>query len=155
MPVSPRERVRDALAGRSVLLVLDNCEHVVDEAAAAAQDLLRNLPGARVLATSREPLGVPGEAFVDLGPLPAADGAELFTRRMRAASGAQPGGDEAALVESIVRRLDGLPLALELAAAKTRTLTLAEIDQGLDDRFALLASGPRVGEARQIGRAPV
>ncbi|MGP3533796.1 ATP-binding protein [Microbacterium sp. RD1] len=145
---SPRERVHDALAGRSVLLVLDNCEHVSDEAAAVVTDLLRGAPGTRVLATSREPLGVPGEAFVEVGPLPSADGAELFAQRVRAASGSVPAEADAAVVDSIVRRLDGLPLALELAAAKTRTLTLREVDQGLDDRFALLSAGPRAAQAR-------
>jgi predicted ATPase/tetratricopeptide (TPR) repeat protein len=145
---SARDRVAEALAGRSVLVVLDNCEHVSAEAAGVALDLLGSAPGSRILATSREPLGLAGEAFVDLGPLPGDDARELFTRRVRAARGTPPGGDEAAAVDRIVSRLDGLPLALELAAAKSRTLTIAEIDSGLDDRFALLATGPRALEAR-------
>ncbi|MDQ7879351.1 ATPase [Microbacterium sp. QXD-8] len=145
---SARDRVVEALAGRSVLVVLDNCEHVSAEAAGVALDLLGSAPGSRILATSREPLGLAGEAFVDLGPLPGDDARELFTRRVRAARGTPPAGDEAAAVERIVSRLDGLPLALELAAAKSRTLTIAEIDSGLDDRFALLATGPRALEAR-------
>lgn len=143
-----RDRVLAAFAGRNVLLVLDNCEHVSADAAAIALELLYALPSARVLATSREPLGVPGEAFVNLGPLPAADAEELFAQRVRAARGAAPTPAEAQLVTRITRRLDGLPLALELAAAKARTLTLAEIDDGLDDRFALLATGPRVADPR-------
>lgn len=148
MPASARDRVVDALAGGRGPLVLDNCEHVSLEVADVVADLLRTLPELHVLATSREPLGVPGEAFVDLGPLPLPDAVELFAQRMRAASGRSPDSGDAALVERIVSRLDGLPLAVELAAAKTRTLTLAEIDRGLDDRFALLSSGPRAAERR-------
>ena len=88
------------------------------------------------------------EAFVDLGPLPQADAVELFARRVRAARGSVPTAAESERVGRIVRRLDGLPLALELAAAKTRSLTLAEIDEGLDDRFDLLAAGPRAADPR-------
>lgn len=146
--LSPRERVLTALAGHLVLMVLDNCEHVSAEAAELAVDLLGALPGLRLLATSREPLGVPGEAFVDLGPLPDEDAIEMFRRRVRAARGATPSAADADVVARIVRRLDGLPLALELAAARARTLTLGEIDSGLDDRFALLASGPRTADPR-------
>ncbi|MFH8251287.1 ATP-binding protein [Microbacterium sp. B2969] len=147
-PTSSRQRALDALAGRPVLIVLDNCEHVSGEAAEVALALLRATPTARLLATSREPLGVAGEAFVDLGPLPADDAIELFSRRVRAARGEAPAPRESDAVERIVRRLDGLPLALELAAARARTLTLAEIDEGLDDRFALLATGPRTADPR-------
>jgi predicted ATPase len=147
-PTSSRQRALDALAGRRVLIVLDNCEHVSAEAAEVALALLRATPAARILATSREPLGVAGEAFVDLGPLPADDAVELFARRVRAARGTGPEAGESDIVERIVRRLDGLPLAVELAAARARTLTLAEIDDGLDDRFALLASGPRTADPR-------
>lgn len=143
-----RERVLEALAGRSTLIVLDNCEHVSAEAAAVALDVLHSAPGSRILATSREPLGLAGEAFVDLGPLPPGDARELFSRRVRAARGAPPSPEEAEAVGRIVARLDGLPLALELAAAKARTLTIAEIDAGLDDRFALLSNGPRAAVAR-------
>ncbi|MCW3492404.1 ATP-binding protein [Microbacterium sp. SSM24] len=147
-PMSSRQRALEALAGRRVLIVLDNCEHVSAEAAEVALALLRATPAARILATSREPLGVSGEAFVDLGPLPAVDAVELFSRRVRAARGAGPEPGEGEVVDRIVRRLDGLPLALELAGARARTLTLAEIDEGLDDRFTLLASGPRTADPR-------
>lgn len=145
---SARDRVLEALTGRTALVVLDNCEHVAAEAAAVALDLLRSAPGARILATSREPLGLAGEAFVDLGPLPSDDARELFSRRVRAARGTPPDAHDEEAVARIVTRLDGLPLALELAAAKARTLTIDEIDSGLDDRFALLATGPRAVEAR-------
>ncbi len=147
-PTTARERALDALAGRRLLLVLDNCEHVSESAAAVALDLLRELPAAQLLATSREPLGLPGEAFVDLGPLPEPDAIELFARRVRAARGHAPEAALAEVTARIVRRLDGLPLALELAAARARSLTLTEIDAGLDDRFALLARGPRAADPR-------
>ncbi len=142
------DRVIEALRGRSVLLVLDNCEHVSAAASAVAIEVLTTLPGVRILATSREPLSVPGEAFVDLGPLPMADAVELFSRRVRSARGSAPSPEDEPTVGRIVRRLDGLPLALELAAAKARTLSLAEIDAGLDDRFALLSTGPRAADPR-------
>jgi predicted ATPase/tetratricopeptide (TPR) repeat protein len=145
---SARDRVLEALTGRTALIVFDNCEHVSAEAAGVALELLRGVPGTRLLATSREPLGLAGEAFVDLGPLPSADARELFWRRVRAARGTPPAAGDAEAVARIVTRLDGLPLALELAAAKARTLTIDEIDSGLDDRFALLATGPRAIEAR-------
>ena len=148
VPASPRERTLQALRGRDVLLVLDNCEHVAGAAAAVARDILLAAADVQILATSREPLGVTGEAFVDLGPLSAAEGDELFSRRVRAARGTAPSRDEMPEASRIVERLDGLPLAIELAAAKTRTLTLAEIDRGLDDRFTLLKSSARVGDAR-------
>ncbi|KRA25508.1 ATPase [Microbacterium sp. Root61] len=147
-PTGARDRVLESLAGRSLLVVLDNCEHVSAEAAVVALELLRGAPGTRILATSREPLGLAGEAFVDLGPLPERDALELFEKRVRAARGTAPASADAEAAARIVRRLDGLPLALELAAAKARTLTLAEIDEGLDDRFALLGTGPRGIEAR-------
>ena len=147
-PTTPRERVLEAVAGRDVVVVLDNCEHVIREAAEVAQTLLLRTPGLRILATSREPLGVVGEAFVDLGPLPALDADELFARRVRSARGIPPSPDERETAASIVQRLDGLPLAIELAAARARTLTLAEIDAGLSDRFALLANGPRLSPGR-------
>ncbi|REC97699.1 putative ATPase [Microbacterium sp. AG157] len=142
------ERVAEAVTGRRVVIVLDNCEHVIHEAAEAALALLRMSPGVRVLTTSREPLGIPGEAFVDLGPLPPEDAATLFAQRVRSARGRVPDDDERETAQRIVRRLDGLPLAIELAAARSRTLSLAEIDAGLDDRFALLSNGPRLSSQR-------
>ncbi|BDV32131.1 ATP-binding protein [Microbacterium terricola] len=148
LPSGSRERTLLALEGRTVLVVLDNCEHLSREAAEVAVDLLQSVGTARVLATSREPLGAPGEAFVALGPLPDDDADELFRRRVRAARGTAPSDAEADAARRIVRRLDGLPLALELAAAKTRTLSIAEVDEGLDDRFALLATGPQAIEPR-------
>ncbi|KTR93228.1 ATPase, partial [Microbacterium testaceum] len=147
-PATSAERVAEAVSGREVVVVLDNCEHVSREAAEAALTLLGMSAGVRVLATSREPLGIPGEAFVDLGPLPPSDAGELFARRVRSARGSEPRADERDTAARIVQRLDGLPLAIELAAARSRTLELAEIDAGLDDRFALLSHGPRLSSER-------
>ncbi len=163
-PASSRDRTVEALAGRDVLMVLDNCEHVIDSAAAIAQDLLSALPRLRILATSREPLGVPGEAFVGLGSLPHPTDAEigsktssellafaaleLFCQRASSARGTALGDDEVAGAARICARLDGLPLAIELAAAKLRTMGVDEVLEGLDDRFTLLTGGYRTALPR-------
>ncbi|WP_344202334.1 ATP-binding protein [Pseudolysinimonas kribbensis] len=140
---TPAERVIAALAGRDVLLVLDNCEHLIQVAALAAHELLQALPRLHVLTTSREPLGVPGEAFVPLGPLDPLAAQTLFDDRVLAARGRAIDQDEQDAATRIRERLDGLPLALELAAAKARTMTIGEIADGLDDRFGLLSGGLR------------
>jgi len=116
----------------ATVLVLDNCEHVLDAAAALAERLLDAAPPLRILATSQAALDVDGEAVVELAPLHLDDAVELFTRRA-----ARPGtaGD----VHDLCRSLDGLPLAIELAAARTRTLSVVEIARRLDDRFVLLS----------------
>ena len=141
--VGTEERVIAARGGRDLLLVLDNCEHLVDEASHVVAELLRALPRLRVLATSREPLGVVGEAFVAIGALERPDALELFERRAVAARGRGFDDEERRLASMVCDRLDRLALAIELAAARLRTMTLAELASGLDDRFALLASGPR------------
>lgn len=143
-----RDRAVALLAGRDALLVLDNCEHLVDAAATVVHDLLTALPRLRALATSREPLGVEGEAVVPVGPLTDDDAARLFADRVLSARGSSLAPEELPAAARIRERLDGLPLALELAAARTRTLGLDELDAGLDDRFALLASGPRTALPR-------
>jgi predicted ATPase/DNA-binding SARP family transcriptional activator len=132
--------LRDArdLAAFAGLLLLDNCEHVL----AGAADLADALD-ARVLATSREPLGVPGEYVLPLGPLPDADAVRLLTERATAAGGTA-GGDAAELC----RRLDGAPLAIELAAAALRTLSVDQLLERLDARLDLLVSGPRTAPER-------
>jgi predicted ATPase len=139
----PRERIVDALAGRDVLLILDNTEHLTESAAAIAVDLLGVLPRLRILATSREPLGVPGEAFLPLGPLVFPHDVELFAERAEAALARPLDADELQGAAQICTRLDGLPLAIELAAARVRTMSIDEILRGLDDRFTLLARGRR------------
>ncbi|MEU9386311.1 BTAD domain-containing putative transcriptional regulator, partial [Streptomyces sp. NPDC048279] len=137
-------------ARRSQLLILDNCEHVVEAAAALAETLLTHCPGLTILATSREPLGVPGESVRPVEPLAPEQAHRLFEERAAAvrpdAHGAP--GDRTA-VDEICRRLDGLPLAIELAAARLRLLTPRQIADRLDDRFRLLTSGSRTLLPRQ------
>ena len=116
-------------------MILDNCEHVLDAAAALAVRLLDAAPGLRILCTSQVPLDVDGEAVFELAPLALADAVELFTRR--AAGPACGRADDA--VHDLCRSLDGLPLAIELAAARTKTLSIEEITRRLDDRFSVLS----------------
>ncbi|MFF4246275.1 ATP-binding protein [Streptomyces sp. NPDC001822] len=157
VPQDPTGRLVEHLSHRSrqrpFLLVLDNCEHVIDAAAALAETLLTRCPGLRVLATSREPLGVPGETVRPVGPLPPDPAHRLFAERARAvrpdfAPDTGAGGDPEAVAE-ICRGLDGLPLAIELAAARLRLLTPRQIADRLDDRFRLLTSGSRTVLPRQ------
>ncbi|WP_282793366.1 BTAD domain-containing putative transcriptional regulator [Streptomyces sp. CC224B] len=146
------ERLLAALEGRELLLVLDNCEHVMDDAARTTALLLGVHPGVRVLATSREALGITGEALCPVPPLAAAPAARLFGERAAAVrpdfadQAALP--ERAALVGSVCAALDGLPLAIELAAARLRTLTLDELAARLDDRFRLLSRGDRTKAPR-------
>ncbi|MFC5658326.1 BTAD domain-containing putative transcriptional regulator [Streptomyces nogalater] len=137
-------------APRGLLLVLDNCEHVIGAAAALAETLLTRCPGLTILATSREPLGVPGESVRPVEPLVPEQAHRLFAERARAVrpdADAVLGDTEA--VAEICRRLDGLPLAIELAAARLRLLTPRQIADRLDDRFRLLTSGSRTALPRQ------
>jgi predicted ATPase len=146
--VDPAAAVAEAIAGRGVLLVLDNCEHVLDGAADLVDRVIHSEPGARVLATSREPLGVEGEQVIALGPL-GPEAVELFADRARLAVwDFELSDDNAADVARICERLDGLPLAIELAAARIRSLSPAEILQHLDRRFELLARPRARGEER-------
>jgi predicted ATPase/DNA-binding SARP family transcriptional activator len=154
-------RLIDALAGRRCLLLLDNCEHVIDAAARLADELLAQCASLRIITTSREPLGIVGETLVAVPPLPQpATGAQpqdamahpavaLFADR---AVAVQPDFvvDEhtVAPVVEIVRRLDGLPLAIELAAARLRSLPVDEIAARLSDRFKLLTGGSRTAMPR-------
>ncbi|MFG2548579.1 BTAD domain-containing putative transcriptional regulator [Streptomyces sp. NPDC048581] len=148
----PVERLAEHCGRRRMLLILDNCEHIVEAAARLVEELLERCPALTVLATSREPLGVPGELLRPVDPLP-----EPFALRLLADRGAaaRPGfridADEgtAAACAEICRRLDGLPLAIELAAARLRMLTPRQIADRLDDRFRLLTSGSRTVLPRQ------
>ncbi|WP_234383930.1 ATP-binding protein, partial [Streptomyces sp. NRRL WC-3723] len=137
-------------APRSHLLILDNCEHVIGAAADLAETLLTHCPGLTILATSREPLGVPGESVRPVEPLVPEQAHRLFAERARAVRPDADGvlGDTGAVAE-ICRRLDGLPLAIELAAARLRLLTPRQIADRLDDRFRLLTSGSRTVLPRQ------
>ena len=161
---SPVEVLVDYLASRRVLLVLDNCEHLIAEAANLAQTLLHGCPHLRILATSREILDVDGEAVVALAPLTVPDptdraalsalaGYEAVTLFVERAGAALPGFrlSEANrdAVARICARADGLPLALELAAARVRALPVEQIAAGLSDRFALLTRGRRGAPTRQ------
>jgi predicted ATPase/DNA-binding SARP family transcriptional activator len=119
------------------VLVLDNCEHVADAAASTAMRILDAAPGLRILATSQVALEVDAGARYELAPLELADATELFIRRAVAQRGTRGAVDEAAVLD-VCRSLDGLPLAIELAAARTKTLPLDEITRRLDDRFAVL-----------------
>ncbi len=163
-PADAADRLVDALRTRRLLLVLDNCEHVIDQAAELAGRLLRGCPGLRVLATSREPLGLPGEVVWTVPPLDVPDLAaepdpaelagspavRLFvTRAAAAAPGFSLTAGTAQAVAVICRRLDGIPLALELAATRVRALGVAELAARLDDRFRLLAAGRRDAPERQ------
>ena len=147
LPPDLATRTREALAGRRTLLVLDNCEQVIDAAAALTADLLATVPSLAVLTTTRVPLLLPGERIHALQPLdPATDAALLFTER---AAAARPGVLlDHDTVERICTHLDGLPLAIELAAARLRSMTLDELDRRLDDRFAVLVGGDRTAPAR-------
>ncbi|MUL41462.1 AfsR/SARP family transcriptional regulator [Streptomonospora sp. PA3] len=158
----PSARLAAALADRALLLVLDNCEHVLAAAAELAARLLEECPRLRILATSQETLRITGERVHPVAPLalpPENAGAEeaigypsvrLFAER---AAAAQPGfavdDGNAADVVAVCRALDGLPLAIELAAARARALPPAEIARRLDDRFALLGRGNRAAPAKQ------
>ncbi|KUM79677.1 AfsR/SARP family transcriptional regulator [Streptomyces curacoi] len=140
-------------APRSRLLILDNCEHVIGAAATLAETLLTHCPGLTILATSREPLGVPGESVRPVEPLPPDQAHRLFAERAAAVrpdtdAVLSDGRDQEAVAE-ICRRLDGLPLAIELAAARLRLLTPRQIADRLDDRFRLLTSGSRTVLPRQ------
>ncbi|MFC8199417.1 BTAD domain-containing putative transcriptional regulator [Streptomyces sp. NPDC057298] len=136
-------------APRSQLLILDNCEHVIDAAAELAETLLTHCPGLTILATSREPLGVPGESVRPVEPLLPDPAHRLFLERAAAVGPGSGVTDDPAAVDEICRRLDGLPLAIELAAARLRMLTARQIADRLDDRFRLLTSGNRTALPRQ------
>jgi non-specific serine/threonine protein kinase len=155
------QSVADATASRHLLLILDNCEHLVDEVAEVVASLLAAAPDLRVLATSREPLRVEGEARYPLGPLAVPeegiedhpvgdfDAVALFVER---AQRVDPGfclEKAQDTVADIVRHLDGMPLAIELAAARVAGLGLAEVRDQMRDRFRLLVGGPRAAPARQ------
>ncbi|HEX2317092.1 MAG TPA: BTAD domain-containing putative transcriptional regulator [Thermomonospora sp.] len=144
------ERVTGALRGRRALLVLDNCEHVVEPVAALVALLLRTAPNVHVLATSQVPLSVGGETVWSVPPLEQPSAVRLFTARARAAAPDVVLDERnAAAVAAICRRLDGIPLALELAATRVRAMPVEELAARLDDRFRLLAAGNRDAPPRQ------
>ncbi|MBF8186590.1 tetratricopeptide repeat protein [Nonomuraea sp. K274] len=143
----------ETIGGRRVLLLLDNCEQVIGECAELCRALLGRCPGLTILATSREPLRVEGETVWRVPPL-SVDGAEseavrLFVARAAAARpGFEPTEETRPLVVELCQALDGLPLAIELAAAMVRVLSVGQLVERLDDRFRLLAGGARTAPAR-------
>ena len=155
------DAIVEMLRPRSSLLLLDNCEHLVEPVAGLVTRILREAPAVSVLATSREPLAVPGEQVWSVAPLPTAfdpdsdtavtdiPAVELFANRARAADPDFALDDQTApIVAEICRRLDGIPLAIELAAARVRSLGVAEIASRLDERFGLLRAMRRGSDPR-------
>ncbi len=156
------DTVVEAVGGRSLLVLLDNCEHVIGACAKLADALLRGCPNLALLATSREPLGIGGEHVYrvpslgvpadgdDAGAIRASEAVRLLADRA-AAQGVPLAGDEPAaeVAGRICRRLDGIPLAIELAAARLRVMPAAELEARLDERFALLTGGSRAALPRQ------
>lgn len=148
-PADTTTRLLAALGDRDVVLVLDNCEHLVDDVAVLTQRMLEAAPRLRVLATSREPLAVPGEVLHPVESLDTVAAVRLFADRAAAvAPGFVLDATTEPVVAEICARLDGQPLPLELAAARLRTLSLTEIAARLDDRFRLLTSGARTALPR-------
>ena len=157
------ESVARAVGGRHLLLVLDNCEHVIDAAANLAETLTRLCPRTTIVATSREVLRIDGESVYRVPPLdvPALGQAapdtimqysavELFVARTKALNaGFSPDAEDLASIAAICRHLDGIPLAIELAAASAAALGIAQVAAGLRDRFALLTRGRRTALPRQ------
>ncbi|MBR7829355.1 winged helix-turn-helix domain-containing protein [Actinospica sp. MGRD01-02] len=167
--VDPRERLHSLVAERRMILILDNCEHVLDAVADLVDKLLAAAPGVRVLATSREPLALTGETLCPVASLalppeaatdltveapPAESAAEYAAVRLfvERAGSVRPGfqltAANAEPVVRICRALDGIPLAIELAAARLRSLTAQQVADRLDDRFRLLSSGSRTALPR-------
>ncbi|MFD5557125.1 BTAD domain-containing putative transcriptional regulator [Streptomyces sp. NPDC127068] len=143
------DRLGRALRERRLLLVLDNCEHLVEAAAEVVARLLAGAPDLSVLATSQEPLGAVGESVRPVAPLAAVDAEALFLARAAVPPGFAGDPENARAVSALCARLDGLPLALELAASRVRSLGVHGLLARLDDRFALLSGGPRTAPERQ------
>jgi len=149
-PRSALAQLAEYLSGRGALLVLDNCEHLVDACAELAAELLSAAADVRVLATSRQTLGVTGEYVFTVPPLAPREAAELLRERTAAVRpGFEVTGVNAAAVARLCTGLDGLPLAIELAASRMRTLSVQQVADRLEDRFALLTGGSRTSLPRQ------
>lgn len=160
----PLTRLIDHIADNELLLVLDNCEHLIDACAVLADSLLREAPKLRMLATSRQPLGIAGERVVPIAPLSLPDTdrpvdperaaqseavALLIERAGAAGADLRLTAENVAGVVELVHRLDGIPLAIELAAVRLRTLDLEQLVARLNDRFRLLVGGSAAAPARQ------
>ena len=151
------ESIVDWCLGRRMLLIVDNCEHVLDPVIEVVEAVVAACPTVTIIATSREPLGVAGETVTRIASLDERYASELFVLRARSAdAGFEPTAADAEAIAAICRRLDGIPLAIELAAARIRSLSPAELLERLDDRFRLLRGGGRGGlERHQTLRATV
>jgi non-specific serine/threonine protein kinase len=147
--MTPLDAIVEHLRGRRMLIVLDTCEHLVDACAMLCDILLREAPGLSVLATSRQPLDVPGERCLPIAPLARADAVDLFVQRAAAVTGgpALDGADRESTL-ALVDRLDGIPLALELAAVRLRAVPLAELVARLDRHCEVLTGGRRTALTR-------
>ncbi|MBP2706755.1 winged helix-turn-helix domain-containing protein [Microbispora sp. RL4-1S] len=141
---SSPDQLAGMLVGRDLLIVVDNCEHLLVPAATVVHTLLSRCGAVRILCTSREPLGITGETVYEVPPLHAeTEAAELFLRRAAATqAGWTPGPDDRERIAALCAGLDGIPLAIELAAAQCRTLSVGQIADALEDRFTLLVGGP-------------
>jgi predicted ATPase/class 3 adenylate cyclase len=156
--LTPEDAIIDALQGRRLLLIVDNCEHVLEAASRLIGRIMSSCPTVTVLATSREPLSVVGERVVGVRSLdPELEAVELFCERAEAAdSDFSPSPTDLEVIGRVCRRVDGIPLAVELAAARTRTMSLGELERRLADRFRLLrVAGRGRGERHQTLRATV
>jgi predicted ATPase/class 3 adenylate cyclase len=158
----PLDVLADALGPQDILIVLDNCEHLIDGCAKTAEAILQRCPKVHLLVTSREPLGIGGETIYrvpslslpaaesDLAAAAACDAVALFAARAAAqGAGLALDADSIPLVVSVCRRLDAMPLAIELAAARLRSMSLADLAGRLDQRFRLLTGGSRTALERQ------
>ncbi len=145
-----RERIVRHLGGQAGLLIVDNCEQVIDAAAELVESILVAAPEVKVLATSQEALALPGEMLLRLGALAEGDAELLFTERLRQGDPRhEPDAGARPIVAEVCRRLDGIPLAVELAAARARTMPLPDLLAALEDRFALLVGASRRAPTRQ------
>src|SRR5579864_6097733 len=145
----PLETIVELLAAPRSLVLIDNCEHLIDPVARLSDKLLQSVPGLHVLATSREPLDITGEARYTVPPLSEEDGVRLFMERAHSVDHRLAlTQDTRSSVVQLCRGLDGLPLAIELAAARAGQMPIGEIVSRLDDRFALLTKSGRIAEPR-------
>lgn len=162
--LSPEERLIEGIANKRMLLVLDNSEHLIEDVARLASSFLSSCSRLKILITSREALGIPGEwlysvpaldmpkeySIVDAETISEFPALKLFAERARAArSDFALNAESIQIIASICTQLDGMPLAIELAAARVKTLSLEQIAAQLDNRFALLTSGSRIAPSRQ------
>ncbi|WP_214415374.1 AfsR/SARP family transcriptional regulator [Sphaerisporangium fuscum] len=147
-PVDLTDRIVAGLRARRQLVIMDNCEHLIDAAALLSERILAECPGVRILATSREPLGITGELLWPVQPLDHDHARSLFAERAATARPGYAADRDAEAIERICRELDGMPLAIELAAARLRTLSAKQIADRLDDRFRLLTGGSRTALPR-------